>query len=36
MASKKRVEDELLVRERVINEKDTTIKVLTAKNLEMQ
>lgn len=36
MAARKRVEDELLVKERIISEKDTTIKELTAKNLEMQ
>ena len=35
MAAKKRLEDELLLRERIINEKDNTIKVLTEKNLEM-
>ena len=36
MAAKKRLEDELLLRERIINEKDNTIKILTEKNLEMQ
>ena len=36
MAAKKKLEDELLVRERIINEKDNTIKILTEKNLEMQ
>lgn len=36
MAAKKKVEDELIVKEKIINEKDTTIKILTAKNLEMQ
>ena len=35
MAAKKRLEDELLNRDKIINEKDITIKVLTAKNLEM-
>ncbi|CDW87552.1 gas2 domain containing protein [Stylonychia lemnae] len=36
MAHRKRVEDELLAKERIINEKDTMIKELTSKNLEMQ
>jgi len=36
MAARKQVEDLLVDRERVINEKDNTIKELTAKNLEMQ
>jgi hypothetical protein len=35
MAAKKRVEDENVQKERTINEKDNTIKILTAKNLEM-
>jgi hypothetical protein len=35
MAHRKRVEDELLAKERTINEKDTMIKELTSKNLEM-
>lgn len=34
--AKKRLEEELLNRERIINEKDNTIKILTEKNLEMQ
>lgn len=36
MNARKNVEDELVVRERIINEKDHTIKELTSKNLEMQ
>jgi len=36
MDARKRVESELIVRERIINEKDYTIKELTSKNLEMQ
>lgn len=36
MNAKKRVDEELVIRERIINDKDNTIKILTAKNLEMQ
>lgn len=36
MTAIKRLEAENLNRERIINEKDNTIKILTAKNLEMQ
>ena len=36
MAAKKKLEEELITRERIINEKDNTIKILTEKNLEMQ
>jgi len=35
MNERKKVEDELLVRERIIGEKDNTIKDLTSKNLDM-
>ena len=36
MAQIKRLQDELLGKERIINEKDQTIKIMTEKNLEMQ
>ena len=35
MDEKKKVEDENLALQRVINDKDNTIKVMTEKNLEM-
>jgi hypothetical protein len=35
MAVTKRFEDENQMKEKMINEKDNTIKILTAKNLEM-
>jgi hypothetical protein len=36
MAAKKKVEDENIIKEKIINEKDQTIKIMTEKNLEMQ
>lgn len=36
MDERKKLFDEISIRERTINEKDNTIKILTAKNLEMQ
>ena len=36
IAARKQVDTELVVREKIIIEKDTTIKILTSKNLEMQ
>jgi len=36
MSVKKKVEDENIMKEKIINEKDQTIKIMTEKNLEMQ
>jgi len=36
MSVKKKVEDENTMKEKIINEKDQTIKIMTEKNLEMQ
>ncbi len=36
MQAKRKVEEDLIAREKTINEKDNTIKILTEKNLEMQ
>jgi hypothetical protein len=36
MSAKKKVEDENVMKEKIINEKDQTIKIMTEKNLEMQ
>jgi hypothetical protein len=36
MSTKKKVEDENVMKEKIINEKDQTIKIMTEKNLEMQ
>lgn len=36
VAVKRQVDEENVAKEKVINEKDTTIKIMTEKNLEMQ
>lgn len=35
MAARSKTQEDLIAREKTINEKDNTIKELTAKNLEM-
>ena len=35
MAAKNKVEDDNILKEKIINEKDQTIKIMTEKNLEM-